>query len=348
MTECGRPTRWCDARVLGGICRQAIMKNPGSERLRLQVATTPLRFPASLPSSSRSPVRENATQDPATGSSSLQGEALFLNSLPLIDDITGQVSRRHGLFGADAEVFRSDVRLHFIENDYEVLRRFEGRSSLPTYVTVVIQRLFLDHRNREWGRWRPSAPAKRLGPTAILLERLILRDGWTPEQAIELLRTNHGITLDDKLRAFCVELARRRPSRQFVDQEQAEQVATPDPAPDTNVVRAEQDFLAKRVQASLDRARASLDPEEQLVLRMRFEDAISVADIARALHLNQKRLYRTIERLLARIGADLEAEGISRSDVSALFSDGVLNWDQDHESEAGAGTFPAELTRDRG
>jgi RNA polymerase sigma factor (sigma-70 family) len=326
------------------ISRQAIMKNPGSERLRLQVATTPLRFPASPPSSSRSPVRESATQDPAIGSS-LKGEALFLDSLPVIDDITGQVSRRHGLFGADAEVFRSDVRLHFIENDYEVLRRFEGRSSLPTYVTVVIQRLFLDHRNREWGRWRPSAAAKRLGPSAILLERLILRDGWTPEQAIELLRTNNGLTLDDKLRVFCVELARRRPSRQFVDQEQAEQVATLDPAPDTKVVRAEQDFLAKRVQASLDRARQSLDPEEQLVLRMRFEDAISVADIARALHLNQKRLYRTIERLLARIGADLEAEGISRSDVSALFSDGVLNWDQDHESQADAGTFPAELTR---
>ncbi len=55
----------------------------------------------------------------------------------------------------------------------------------------VVQRLFLDHRNRQWGKWRPSAEAKRRGPLAILLERLVVRDGWTFEQAVETLRTNH-------------------------------------------------------------------------------------------------------------------------------------------------------------
>jgi DNA-directed RNA polymerase specialized sigma24 family protein len=129
----------------------------------------------------------------------------------------------------------------------------------------------------------------------------------------------------------------------LVEEEEAGDVATEGPSSDVNVVRAEQEFLAKRVQAALDRARQSLDPEHQLVLRMRFEDAVSVADIARALHLNQKRLYRTIEQLLARIGADLEAEGISRSDVSALLSDGVLS--ENREPEAGTVAFPAELTR---
>lgn len=324
---------------------RAIMNNPGSERRQLRGVTAPLRFPASQPLSSRTTVREGQTQVPVTGSS-LKDEALLLDSLPVIDDVSGQVCRRHGLFGAEADDFRSEVRLHFIENDYEVLRRFEGRSSLPTYVTVVIQRLFLDFRNLQWGRWRPSAAAKRLGPTAILLERLIARDGWTLEQATEMLRTNHGISLDESLRALCVDLAKRRPSRQLVDEEEADEIATPGPPADSNVVRAEHDFLAKRVYAALDRARQSLDPEEQLVLRMRFEDAVSVADIARALHLNQKRLYRTIERLLAGIGEALETEGISRPDVSTLLSDGVLDWSQARESEAEAGAArPAETTR---
>jgi RNA polymerase sigma factor (sigma-70 family) len=321
------------------------MNNSRSERLRLlRTTAAPLGVPTSQPASQRTNFREGRTDVPAEGSF-LKDEALFLASLPIIDDITGQICRRHRLFGAEAEDFRSEVRLHFIENNYEVQRRFEGRSSLPTYVAVVIQRLFLDYRNRQWGRWRPSAAVKRLGPTAIVLERLISRDGWTLEQAAEVLRTNYGIALDERLRAVCVDVVKRMP-RRFVEEDEAGEIPMPGPLPDANVVRAEQGFLAKRVQATLDRARRSLGPEEQLILKMRFEDAVSVADIARALHLNQKRLYRTIERLLARIGEALEAEGIAHSDVSTLFSDAVLSWNQDCESEAEDGAArPAEVTR---
>src|SRR5262249_3140353 len=151
----------------------------------------------------------------------VQGEALFLASLPVIDDITGQVCRRHRLNGAEADDFRSEVRLHFIERDYEVLRKFEGRSSLPTYVNVVIQRLLLDFRNRQWGKWRPSADAKRLGPNAILLERLVVRDGWTTAEALETMRVNHGIVADEALKALCLKLAKRGPAPQTVTEEEA-------------------------------------------------------------------------------------------------------------------------------
>src|SRR5262245_46461665 len=254
----------------------------------------------------------------ATTNTQVEGEALFLASLSVIDDITGQVCRRHRLSPAEADDFRSEVRLHFIDRDYEVLRKFEKRSSLATYVTVVIQRLFLDYRNRLWGKWRPSADAKRLGPTAITLERLVTRDGWSLEQVVETLRVNHGVMIDESLQIICDKLARRGPKRQLVSEEYADVIESGDPAPDANVVRAEHGFLARRVHLALDRARQRLAPEDRLVLKMRFEDAIPVADIARALHLNQKRLYRTIERLLAEIRDSLLAEGISREEMSAL------------------------------
>jgi RNA polymerase sigma factor for flagellar operon FliA len=263
-------------------------------------------------------------------------DELYLSSLPVIDDITGQVCRRHRLSATEVDDFRSDVRAHFYDRQCEALRRFEGRSSLATYLTVVIQRLFLDYRNRTWGRWRPSAEAKRLGPTAILLERLIIRDGWSAEQAAEMLRVNHGIAIDAQLSALCDEITRRTVVRQFVSDLEAEEIESPAPGPDFDVVRAEQDFLAQRVRRALTRARQTLNPEDQLILKLRFEDTVSVADIARAMHLDQKRLYRTIERLLARLGECLDAEGISRSDVRALFADGVLNWSRVSESEDGA------------
>ena len=104
-------------------------------------------------------------------------EANFLAALPVIDDVAAQVCRRHRLNAGEADDFKSEVRLHFIERNYEVLRKFEGRCTLSTYVNVVVQRVFLDYRNRMWGRWRPSTEARRLGPTAMLIERLVTRDG---------------------------------------------------------------------------------------------------------------------------------------------------------------------------
>jgi hypothetical protein len=196
--------------------------------------------------------------------------------------------------------------------------------------------VLLERRNRLWGKWRPTADAKRQGPTGILLERLVTRDGWSIEQAVEMLRVNHGVTVDAALQAFCDRLSTRGPSRQMVSEEDAGQVASQGPSADANVVRAEQGFLAKRVQSALDRAQQALEPLERLILKMRFEDRMAVVDIARALHVDQRRLYRTIERLLAAIGASMEAEGISKSDVMSLFAEGDLALSGGREPESGA------------
>jgi RNA polymerase sigma factor (sigma-70 family) len=276
-------------------------------------------------------------------------EALFLSSLHVIDDVTAHVCRRHRLSAAETEDFGSEVRLHFIERNAEPLRCFEGRSSLQTYLNVVIQHLFLDYRNRLWGKWRPSAEATRLGPTAILIERLVARDGWTCDQVVDMFRVNHGMSLEGALAEFCVKVSQRPPGRQRVSEDEAKLLESAGFAPDANVLRAEEGFLAKRVKTALDRARQALQPEERLILRMRFEDSVPVADIARSLHLDQKRLYRTIERLLATLCRSLEDDGISRDEVNVLFAEESLSAAQDGAQEeaadAAATAEPAERAR---
>jgi RNA polymerase sigma factor for flagellar operon FliA len=252
-------------------------------------------------------------------------EAFFLANLPVIDAVIRAVCRRYHLTADESSEFASDVRFHIIGKDYELLRKFEGRSRLDTYLTVAIVRLFLDRRNRLWGKWRPSAEAKRLGKLAILLERLVTRDGLTFEQVVETLRTNHGVEMNDQLYALYVKLAQRAPSRQFVIEDEAEKVPTTTPGTDGVVLRAEQDFLTKRMQTAVDRVRETLTPEDQLILKMRFEDSVSVADIARALHVNQKRLYVTIGQLLDMLRRGFEAEGISRDDAKALIEHAALD-----------------------
>ena len=263
----------------------------------------------------------------------VSSESDFLEALPVIDDVTARVCRRHRLAAVDAEEFQSDVRLHFIQRDYEVLRQFEGRCALSTYVTVVVQRLFFDWRNKRWGRWRPSLEAKRLGPDAILIEQLVVRDGWPMDQALEIARVNHRADIDDAVRAFCNTLSARA-VRRPVSEDDAVEIPSPGPSTDVRVVMAERDFQAKRVLAALDRALRALSPTERLILKMLFEDGVAISDIAKTLHLEQRPLYRTRDDLKDKLRASLEAEGISRESIDELLNAREIEWQRDADGQA--------------
>lgn len=237
-------------------------------------------------------------------------EELYLAHLRVIEDVIRFVSRRHALREGDADDFASVVRLHLVEDDYRVLRSFQNRSSLKTFLTTVIQRQFLDWQNARWGKWRPTIDARRQGPVAVLLERLIVRDGLTVDEAIETVRTNHQVAAT---RNELLELAARvasRQKRQFVSEEVLENLVDRRADSEATVRAIETEALAARAQQALERVTAQLAHQDRVILRMRFEDGFSVADIARALHLDQKSLYRRLDGLMGRLRRDLEALGI--------------------------------------
>src|SRR5919109_1132038 len=91
-------------------------------------------------------------------------EALFLRNLGWIERALASVCRRYGVSRDDAEDFASWAKLKLVEDDYAVLGKFRDESSITTYLTVVIAMLFRDYRVQRWGRWRPSADARRRGP----------------------------------------------------------------------------------------------------------------------------------------------------------------------------------------
>lgn len=59
-----------------------------------------------------------------------------------------------------------------------------------------------------------------------------------------------------------------------------------------------------------------LEADEQILVRGRFAEGHSVADIARALGVPQMPLYRRSEKLLASLRAWLEAAGVRKEDVA--------------------------------
>jgi RNA polymerase sigma factor for flagellar operon FliA len=256
---------------------------------------------------------------PAPASRSESGEAVFLSHLATIERISAFVCSRHYVPAADADDFASHVKLKLIEDDYAILRKFEGRASLRTYLTIVIERLYLDYRISAWGKWRPSAEARRLGEVGVLLERLVTRDGYAVEEAYEVIVTNHKVGLS---RADFEKIAARLPSRtqrRFEGDDVLEGLPSQERPADEIAADADQRAAGARVSAALQRALQKFDTQDRLILAMKFVDGRPVSEIASALRLEQKPLYRRLDRLLAELRTDLEANGIHGGTVSEIF-----------------------------
>jgi len=75
-------------------------------------------------------------------------------------------------------------------------------------------------------------------------------------------------------------------------------------APDVQLERSE-------LRAVLDGALAQLDVTERLILRLRFEDSLSVPEIARLLGIDSPfKVYRQLDKVLMTVRTHLEAAGI--------------------------------------
>jgi RNA polymerase sigma factor for flagellar operon FliA len=255
----------------------------------------------------------------------MDGQRLFLDNLSTIERVIAAVARRHRLSTYEHEEFRSSVRVRLLEDNARVLRAFEGRSSISTFLTIVISRIFLDFRNQEWGRWRPSAQARRLGAVAILLDRLMTRDGHLIDEAIEILRTNHRVSMSDaEFRAMWDALPRRHQAI-VVGEDAAREVSAPDD-PTSAAEFGTQAGSRERVAAVLTRAIEGLSPNDRLILQQQFRFGTGATELARHFGTSKATLHRRLARILAELRATLQAEGIDAHDIIALLNSGSFEF----------------------
>jgi RNA polymerase sigma factor (sigma-70 family) len=245
-------------------------------------------------------------------------EKVFLEHLNLIDRVVRHIARRHHLAVPDADEFASVVRLRLVDRDYAVLRKFEGRSNLATYLTTVIERFYLDFCTAQWGKWRPSAAARRLGGYAVLLERMVIRDGYTFEEAVTTLHTNHQCSATrEELREICRQLPERS-VRRMAGEEELAVVALRTGSLDALVDRSEEEEIAARIDTVLSGAIAALPPQDQLILRLRFENDLKIVEIARMVDLPAKPLYRQLANIVETLRANLSRHGVEASDIDRI------------------------------
>jgi RNA polymerase sigma factor (sigma-70 family) len=244
---------------------------------------------------------------------------LFRANASLIDRITAGVCRRGRLYAADAEDFAGDVKVALMEDDFAVLRGFEERASLQSYLSIVIERLMFDSRTRAMGRWTPSAQARRLGDAGVLVEKFLQRDRRSFDEALPLLRAAHPELTREQFLEIANALPERLPRPHAVPLDEV--VADTVPAAESAEERAmsrEAERIAARANEVMQEQMQSLSTEDRMIIRFRFCGSMSVADISRMTRLPQRPLYRRIELLLARLRAALASASIDSSSIAEV------------------------------
>lgn len=231
--------------------------------------------------------------------------------------------RRHHLSHADQEDFAGYVHVALLKDDCAALRKFQNRSSWWTFLAAVIEKLALDFLIAKWGKWRPSAAAEKLGPVAVILERLVHRDAHPIEEAIELVRSRHAVHMSHgELHALWRQLPARLPAM-LLGEEAAEAVSAPDNS-EERVAEAALTDEVERLERVLGDAFASLPAPDRLLIALRYDHALPMADIAKVMKMSVATLHRRLDRSLKELRAALSRGGFDPRQISALIGHSTI------------------------
>ena len=245
-------------------------------------------------------------------------EQLLVTNLDLVERLTRFICRNK-LDPNEVDDFSAWVKLKLVDRDYAILRSFEKRASLPTFLNIVIRRLFSDYLIHLHGKWHTSAAAQKLGPFAVLLERLLHRDRKSLDEAIGIVRAEEGAPSRAELEKLAAKLPPRRQHASFVNAEDvAQEVSVSSEPIESDAMagdrRDTENAIGKTLQASL----ATLSVEDLTILRLLYVQDMTVADIARMLHVEQKPLYRRIDAICRNLRKQLASAGIDRRDADEI------------------------------
>jgi DNA-directed RNA polymerase specialized sigma24 family protein len=249
----------------------------------------------------------------------LSHEERFLSLLPHIDRVVARLVRQNRLTRETGEDFAQCVKMKFIADDYAVLEQWRGDSSLEGYATIVIGHAFQDFRNSIWGKYRPSAFARRLGPIAVLLEQYLVRDQLSFDAACEELWRRHAVAeTRAELEALLAQLPLRT-RRTFQDDRSLDRIPAPSRA-DELLIRTEREAALRRAWAAIDATIAQFAAEDAVIMAYRFKDGKTVKQIALILGIEEKPLFPRIQSLIGRLRRALEREGIDKAVLRDVLS----------------------------
>jgi RNA polymerase sigma factor for flagellar operon FliA len=264
------------------------------------------------PGALRDPHRDVQPSSTPDANADIDGPALVAAYLPTIQQAVRVVRRQSRITHQEAEELLSIVVVRLLQRNAAVLRQFRGDCSIRTFLAMVVRRILVDGWISQNGKWRTSAAARRLGPVAVALERLVHRDHLPFHDAAETIRTRLEVSDTDDELAFLLCLLPSRPVRRFVASDALHEVPATAPTPLDRLMETDP---ASR-QDRLARALGTLAPDDRRLVTLRFQKELTVATIARREGLDQGRLYRRFNKIFEHLRTKMECEATGVSRVS--------------------------------
>lgn len=244
---------------------------------------------------------------------------LLEDNQKLIQRICRFYCHRHGLDDTESQDFCSIVQVKLIENDYHRLRQFKGKN-LKSFLTTTIIHLLQDHKNKIWGKWRPSSKAESLGSVAIKLEAYIHRDKRSLNSAIEILRTNDGIKLDDKELIALYQQLPVRKERATLESPSMDALAHQTENPQQQLLDKETEDQLKSSGSVLTKCIERLDLDDRFIVKRIYWDNITVTRLAIILNEDRAVLYRRLDKIIRKLRKELKKEGLAKNELAKILS----------------------------
>lgn len=209
-------------------------------------------------------------------------------------------------------------------NDFRRLRKFEagGAASFSTWLCAVARNLCLDWHRKEHGRYRVFGSIARRSAADQMLFELVFRQGCSVEEAREEL-SRRGMDLSfAEIEEKVNELRRCVTSRQLwllssgkgadtidSEEEEAHAMEPVDPAPDPEALA-----VLRQTHAQVSAALGSLSDSDRLVVRLRYQEGLTLQQLARLVGLKDaqtadRRLRDIMDHLRQALGVKAFVSG---------------------------------------
>lgn len=239
----------------------------------------------------------------------------------LVADYSGlalATARRHL---SDQDAARNVVVDVFERLYHGMLGQYDGRSSLATWLVLVVRNAAIDQLRREQGRLRVPAAVHRRGDVDQRIFTLFFLQGWPFVHVLSQVRSEGtclgGDELWDRLHDL-YELTDPHVRRRLRYAREAYRYGAPsgrwleyvdhrrdEMADQQAAMRADANLQAAASEQAMERVRqetSRLDRDEQDVLRLRFHHGLSAREIAHELKLdNQRQAFTLLERSLRKL-----------------------------------------------
>lgn len=210
------------------------------------------------------------------------------------------------------------------EDDHKRLRAFAGRSSINTFLYVVISSLAIDFKRTINGRFRVPKRISQMGSAVVKSYRLRHLHGCSLREIHAILTGEDGYTKsysDFLTEMECVLISPRAVgahTMQFVslngDQMLAETIPDPDSTnPLDTLIELLDDACRTKALAVIREAVAEFSSEDQALIRLVYGSDCKISTVARMLCLPENVARRRLKALLEALREQLLARGIRES-----------------------------------